>query len=305
MRFVPALPGIARDCRGRVGPCCHVLFVTLSGCLLGGCLPNTVICCVRVSNHVPCRRVALLAPRTAGRGAGADVVWFCRLQRRHVDAPLAKPLLQARSHRNRIQPARRRRLRSNAANCRICPAASPVPVLSPAAADIRAESDPTPATAYPEEGAGSPLILRRPLRSKPPAAPRPARSRRSVAPARGRHDHHRRHQRHPRNPVASLQCFGRRHPAGQRLQRPARAVAWPATDHSAPDRSASPPPHWLRRHSPHRRANPSPWPARRRPCMSSTTATPCSVLPIATTCRSPNWRLAPTISTHRRNSASA
>ena len=48
-----------------------------------------------MSNHVPCRRVALLTPRAACRGAGADVDRICRLQRRHVDARLGKSLFQS------------------------------------------------------------------------------------------------------------------------------------------------------------------------------------------------------------------
>src|SRR5258706_13137885 len=47
--------------------------IRLRACLLGRCLLKTVVCCVRMSNHVPCRRVALLTPRAARRGAGADV----------------------------------------------------------------------------------------------------------------------------------------------------------------------------------------------------------------------------------------
>lgn len=91
-RRCPASPA---NCEVRIGCLANILFAGLSGCLLGRCLLKTVFCCVRVSNHVPCRRVALLAPRAAGRGAGADVDWFCRLQCRYVDAPLAKFIFQS------------------------------------------------------------------------------------------------------------------------------------------------------------------------------------------------------------------
>ena len=57
----------------------------------------------------------------------------------------------------------------------------------------------------------------------------------------GRHHDHRRHQRHAGNPGAPLQRFDRRDPAGQRLQGPARAVARPAADHSAPDAAVAAP----------------------------------------------------------------
>src|SRR5882724_1477993 len=64
----------------------------LSGYLLGACLLKLVFCCVRVSNHVLCSRVALLAPPAAGRSAGADLVRVSRLQRRHVDPRFARPV---------------------------------------------------------------------------------------------------------------------------------------------------------------------------------------------------------------------
>jgi hypothetical protein len=47
-----------------------------------------------VNNHVRCRRVGSLPPAIAGGGAGADVVRFCWVQRRHVDAFLARLLLK-------------------------------------------------------------------------------------------------------------------------------------------------------------------------------------------------------------------
>ena len=71
------------------------LILRLRGCLLATCLLKTVFCCVRVSNHVPGRRVALRAPRAARRGTGAGVDRLCRLQRRHVDAAFAKFLVQS------------------------------------------------------------------------------------------------------------------------------------------------------------------------------------------------------------------
>ena len=112
-----------------------VLFPGLSACLLGRCLLKSVICCVRVSNHVPCRRVALLASRSARCGAGADVIWVCRLQCRHADAAIAKQSLQSLcvaigSYRLGAD-ARGRAPRAAA----IFPPASTLPVTAAAAAD--------------------------------------------------------------------------------------------------------------------------------------------------------------------------
>src|SRR5581483_2746818 len=73
----------------RFGCSANALLEGLSGYLLGTCLLKLVFCCVRVSNHVLSRRVALLAPRSASRGVGADLVRLCRLQRRHVDTIFA------------------------------------------------------------------------------------------------------------------------------------------------------------------------------------------------------------------------
>src|ERR1700736_188535 len=105
----------------------------LSGCLLGMCLLKTVSSCVRVSNHVPYRRVALLAPHAARGGAGADVGRFCRLQRRHADAALARFLVQSLclgSHRHRAaSPDRAPRAIAKS------PPAAAIPVTGPAAAD--------------------------------------------------------------------------------------------------------------------------------------------------------------------------
>jgi hypothetical protein len=117
-------------------------YAGLSGCLLGRCLLKTVICRVRVPNHVPCRRVALLASRAARRGAGADVIWFCGLQRRHVDAAFAKFLFQSlrflfqslclATGSHRLGPKRPGRAPRTSA---ICPSAIAVPVAGLAAAD--------------------------------------------------------------------------------------------------------------------------------------------------------------------------
>src|SRR5258705_5811208 len=92
LRFVPGDAGHPRVVKTRIG--CPA-YAGLSGCLLGRCLLKTLICRVRVRNHVPCRRVALRASRAARRGAGADVIWVCGLQRRHVDAAFAKFLFQS------------------------------------------------------------------------------------------------------------------------------------------------------------------------------------------------------------------
>jgi hypothetical protein len=95
VRFVLACGYRAGTVEIRIGCSANVLFPGLSGCLLGRCLLKTVICCVRVSNHVPCRRVASLASGTAGRGADADVGWLCRLQRRYADALFRQLLFQS------------------------------------------------------------------------------------------------------------------------------------------------------------------------------------------------------------------
>src|SRR5216683_7353463 len=107
----------------------------LSGCLLGVCLLKTVSSCVRVSNHVPNRRVALLAPLAARRGVGADVDRFCRLQRRHADAALARFLVQSlclgsRRH-GAASPDRAPRTAAKSPPA----TAIPIPVTGPAAAD--------------------------------------------------------------------------------------------------------------------------------------------------------------------------
>ena len=55
---------------------------------------NSILLRARVSNNVRCRRVGSLPPAVAAGGAGADVVRFCWVQHRHVDAFLAKLLLK-------------------------------------------------------------------------------------------------------------------------------------------------------------------------------------------------------------------
>src|ERR1700746_2384474 len=65
----------------------------LSRYLLAMCLLKTCACCVRVSNHVADFRVALLSPSPANGGAGADFIWFCRLQRRRVVAPVPDSII--------------------------------------------------------------------------------------------------------------------------------------------------------------------------------------------------------------------
>src|SRR5215468_1976452 len=84
--------GSLKSCKGWIGSAAKVLFAGLSGYLLGTCLLKLVLSCVRVSNHVLSCSVALLAPAAAGRGAGADLVRFCRLQRRHVVASVPGPI---------------------------------------------------------------------------------------------------------------------------------------------------------------------------------------------------------------------
>ena len=77
----------------------------------------------------------MLAPRSACRGAGADVDRFCRLQRRHVDTPFAKLLLQslciATGSYRLGAGARGRAPRASA----IFPPAIAIPVVGLAAAD--------------------------------------------------------------------------------------------------------------------------------------------------------------------------
>ena len=230
---------------GRIGCPASMLFAGLSACLLGRCLLKTVICCVPVSNHVPCRRVALLASRSARCGAGADVDWFCRLQRRHAVAfrtrwgLSAQPVrMAARNHGlGGSAPASGRATRASAIFAPANPAAIAVSVLRPAAADrgTAVLSDRRHRRLRRRAG---PFVLR----AAEPSADGDHRHRRAALDrgnpriGTGRHHDHRRYQRHAGNAVPPLQCFVRRDPAGQWLQGSARIVAGPATDHSAPDR---------------------------------------------------------------------
>ena len=292
-----------RTVKPRIGCPANVLFAGLSGCLLATCLLKTVICCVRVSNHVPCRRVALLASRAARRGAGADVVRLCRLQRRHADAPFAEFLLQslclaAGSHR--LGAGARGRAPRAAA---IFPPAIAVPVAGPAAADRRA-ADPIrrPAAACPEEGAGSPPMRRRPVRSRPPAPlpPRSVAAARAPAPGGttiivGTSDTLEiLARRYNVSPAAILQANGYK---GPRALSPGQQLIIP--------RSRPPP---LRRRAvplwPRRRASRLPRPRAPPAFTSSIAATRCSASRVAIIYRSPNSR-GPTISIRRRSSSSA
>ena len=205
------------------------------------CLLKSVICCVRVSNHVPCRRVALLASRSARCGAGADVFWVCRLQCRHADAAIAKQFLQSfciATGSYRLGAGACGRAPRTAA---IFPPASALPVAALAAADrgtailserafrrVRGRArtgllHAADASAAGDDGHRRPALGR-------------GRPRAGSGIGASRHHDHRRHQRHARYLVAPLQRVLRRDPAGQWLQGAARAVARPATDHSAPDR---------------------------------------------------------------------
>ena len=135
-----------RRCRGSPANCriprlavpANVLFRGLSGYLLATCLLKRVFCCVRVSNHVPYRRVASLASRAAGRGAGADVGWLCRLQRRYVDAPFRKTPSPIPLPRSPKRPARCRSPAGRAPRAAAIFAAAgaivAIPVPGPAAA---------------------------------------------------------------------------------------------------------------------------------------------------------------------------
>jgi hypothetical protein len=94
-RHYRALPrSFEADSKIRIGCRPNALSGGLSGCLLEACLLKSVVSCVRVSNHVPCRRV-FVAPGAASCGAGAARVGSCRLQRRHVDAVFTKFLVQS------------------------------------------------------------------------------------------------------------------------------------------------------------------------------------------------------------------
>src|SRR6185312_17428250 len=85
--------------RLRIGFATNALIGGLSGCLLPVCLLKSFVCCVRVSNHVPCWCL-WLAPRAAICGVGADLVWGRRLQWRHVDQALQPLQLSGRCHRH-------------------------------------------------------------------------------------------------------------------------------------------------------------------------------------------------------------
>ena len=117
-----ASPGSSeRAVKMRIDCTTNVLLERLSGYLLRGCLLKLIFCCVRVSDHVLCRRVALLAPRPACRGVGAGLVRLCRLQRRHVDAifPGCKQSLQLSAGLHGLRAATRARAagRAPAALC--------------------------------------------------------------------------------------------------------------------------------------------------------------------------------------------
>ena len=279
-----------RTVKSRIGCPANILFAGLSGCLLGRCLLKTVFCCVRVSNHVPCRRVALLAPRTAGRGAGADVDRFCRLQRRHVDAAVAEFLLQSLCTPSRKPPVRCRRPRSSAASFRNIPgrraqyqsAALPPPIAAP-------QSYPAGGSGVSGGGRGvgsySPPT-HQPLETTGTVAPR------SVAATRGRCQGGTTiivgtsdtleilSRRYNVSSAAIMQANGYK---GPRALSPGQQLIIP---HPTATAAAAPP------CSPRRRASrlrPSP---RRRAFMSSITAIRCSASPAATMCRSPNSRKA-------------
>ena len=214
----------------------NLLMGSLSAYLLGTCLLKTVVCCVRVSNHVPCRRVALLAPRSAGRGAGADVVRLCRLQRRHVDACVAKLLpnpFGSQPEATGSVPAPQVERRELPQYARPQPAyrsSAPPPIAAP-------QSYPAAWPACPEAGAGS-----RPTRRRRA----PARNHRERCAAFCRCDPSCRRdagttiivgtsdtldilaRRYNVTSAAILQANG--------YKGPARAVARPAADHSAPGR---------------------------------------------------------------------
>ena len=197
-----------RRCRGSRANCriprlavpANVLFRGLSGYLLPTCLLKRVFCCVRVSNHVPYRRVASLASDAAGRGADADVGWLCRLQRRYADAPFRQLPFPIPLPRSPKRPVRCGRPPSSAASCRnmrgrrrnlrnTSPSRCRRPrslrrtLIRPAQAACR------------EEGAGFRPMRRRPVRrlkprlrcrrarSRPPVRPRRAAPRSSSAPA--------------------------------------------------------------------------------------------------------------------------
>ena len=189
------------------------------------------------------RVVELLCSRrvAARRGAGADVHWVCRLQRRHADAACRKTtLLQSLclatgNHRlgtGRPQVERRElpqysRPQSQYQSSRCRRRSRPRSPIRP------------PQPACPGEGAALSSYAppaHQPLETTATVAPRSVAADPRAGASASRHHDHRRHQRHARNAVAPLQRFVRRDPAGQWLQGTARAVARPATDHSAPDR---------------------------------------------------------------------
>ena len=187
------------------------------------------------------RRVASLAPGAADRGPGADVGRICRLQRRHVDAPVAKFILQIPSRSTRSRPAAWPRNRRDAASCRnmrarsrrnISPSRCRRPRLQ------RRNPIRQRIPAFREAGAGVCPTLRQPIRrSRPPARCRDSVAATPNAAARGTTiivgtsdtlD----------SAGAPLQCFDRGDTAGQWLQGPPCPVTGAAADHSAADGDA-------------------------------------------------------------------
>ena len=250
------------------------------------------------------RVVELLCSRRVPHvcGAGADVVWLCRLQRRHVDAPFAKsysnpfasqpeatgsvpaPLVERRELPQYSRPQYQRN-------------------ISPRPCRRRFQRrNPIRAAGRGVSGGGRGLASYSPpahpqLETTGSVAPR------SVAAAHGPGQSgttiivgtsdtlETLSHRYNVSSAAILQANGYKGPRalspGQQLiiPRQTAAVAAPALAAPASKTVAalpSAPPRFT----------------------SSITAIPCSASPVATTCRWPNWR-EPTTSNHRRNSSSA
>ena len=213
------------------------------------------------SRRVP--QVAVLALMSVGfAGCSAD------MQTRFSELVLQSLCLAARSDRFGAH-ARRRTPRAAA----ICPAADvraaiPVPGLAAARRRCAASLSGQLRRGVGRRARDFVLCAAVPFADRDHRHGSAALGRRRAPGCAERHHDHRRHQRHARQSGEALQRFLRRDPAGQWLQGPARAVARPATDHSAADRGGCAP----HRRSRRRPASRLPLRRRRRASISSIAA---------------------------------
>jgi len=222
----------ARTVKSRIGGSRQHLIPRVKRLFTRRCLLKTVFCCVRVSNHVPCRRVASLAwmPQVAVlalmsvgfAGCSAD------MQTRLSDSSFSNPFASQPEATGSVRtPAVERREQPQYAR----PQASAPQFQSqalPAPAAVAPSAYPASSGGVSEEGAGFRPMRRRPFADRDHRHGAAALGRRRAPVCAERRHDHCRYQRHARWSGQALQRFSRRDPAGQWLQGPARAVARPA-----------------------------------------------------------------------------